>query len=402
MAKYWYMIKDPGVRLWNLSSGDRLKRVLTGMGFECLNPDSQSLPSSGSVLVVRGDYLFDDRVLQTVCHEKDVVFQVIRNARVIPVAAHVDALKAQEVLSAMQDERLPESHTFRKMKLEDLSSGFSKTLKKSKAPYILPIRSDNREKLEEQLFSGSYKGVTDLVTKFLWPVPATWATRFCANHGIRPNHVTALSLVLAIAAGVLFWKGQLWWGLLFGWMMTFLDTVDGKLARVTITSSWWGNIFDHGIDLIHPPLWYLAWGVGLARFPGDLLGYPLDQIIGIIFVGYIAGRLIEGFWHLSIAGFGIFLWRPFDSYFRLVTARRNPNLIVLSVSLIWGRPDVGLEIVALWTVASTAILLLRFLMGLGQKLLEGAPTSWLAEIDPGKDRDSLAVRVFTNPPATAE
>ncbi|MGD9850309.1 MAG: CDP-alcohol phosphatidyltransferase family protein [Nitrospirales bacterium] len=402
MAKYWYMIKDSGIRLWNLSSEDRLKRVLTGLGFEYVGQDIQTLPSSGSVLVVRGDYLFDDRVLQTLGNEENVVFQVTRGAHVIPVAAHVDALKAQGVLSILNDERLPEAHSFRMMRLEDLSSGFSKTLKKSKAPYVLPIRPDNRKKLEEQLFSGSYKGVTDLVTKFLWPVPATWATRFCANHGIRPNHVTAVSLVLAVAAGVLFWEGQLWWGLLLGWMMTFLDTVDGKLARVTITSSWWGNIFDHGIDLIHPPLWYWAWGVGLAGFSGDLLGYSLDTVIAVIFVGYIAGRLVEGLWHLSIAGFGIFLWRPFDSYFRLVTARRNPNLIVLSVSVLLGRPDIGLEIVAVWTVASTAILLFRFMMGLGQKVLAGAPISWLAEIDPGKDRDSLAVRVFTNPPATAE
>lgn len=178
--------------------------------------------------------------------------------------------------------------------------------------------------------------------------------------------------------------------------------MDGKLARVTITSSWWGNIFDHGIDLIHPPLWYLAWGMGVANFTPDWLGVSLETVITVIFVGYIVGRLVEGFWHLAITGFGIFLWRPFDSYFRLVTARRNPSLIILSVSLLLGRPDSGLEIVAAWTVVSTVILLIRFLMGFIEKSKVGALKSWLAEIDPGKDRGSLSVRVFTNPPATAE
>ena len=48
-----------------------------------------------------------------------------------------------------------------------------------------------------------------------------------------------------------------------GWLMTFLDTVDGKLARVTVTSSRIGDVLDHGLDIIHPPLWYIAWGVGL-------------------------------------------------------------------------------------------------------------------------------------------
>ncbi len=49
-----------------------------------------------------------------------------------------------------------------------------------------------------------------------------------------------------------------------GWLMTFLDTVDGKLARVTVTSSRLGDVLDHGLDIIHPPLWYIAWGVGLT------------------------------------------------------------------------------------------------------------------------------------------
>lgn len=401
MSKYWYVIKNPGIRLWNLSSEDRLRRVLKGLGFEYFLQDIQALPSSGSILFVRGDYLFDERVLQAVCKEPNMVFQMACNDRMIPVAAHVRASMAPLVLDAMKDEQLSLLHECRVMGLDDLSSGFSKKLKKSNAPFVLPIRLDNRDQLEEQLFSGSYKGVTDLVTKFLWPVPAKWATHVCANYGIRPNHVTALSLIMAVLAGILFWKGQLWWGLLMGWVMTFLDTVDGKLARVTITSSWWGNIFDHGIDLIHPPLWYWAWGVGLASYSPDLFGLSLETIIILIFIGYILGRFVEGIFHRWVAGFGIFLWRPFDSYFRLITARRNPNLIILSLGLLMGHPDSGLEIVAAWTVISTGILFLRLMMGMGKKAKIGALKSWLAEIDPGKDRASLAVRVFTNPPATA-
>ena len=66
------------------------------------------------------------------------------------------------------------------------------------------------------------------------------------------------------AALYYFWLGEWALGFLTGWLMTFLDTVDGKLARTTMTYSWWGNIYDHGIDLIHPPFWYWAWFVGLG------------------------------------------------------------------------------------------------------------------------------------------
>ena len=153
------------------------------------------------------------------------------------------------------------------MTLEQVAQGFEAGLLKLDRPYVLPVTAENRGALEQLAFSGAYKGVTDLVTKWLWPVPAQWATRACVRMGITPNQVTAASLVLVIVAGVLFARGEFGWGLLAGWIMTFLDTVDGKLARVTVTSTRLGNIFDHGIDLVHPPLWYLAWGIGLAPAP---------------------------------------------------------------------------------------------------------------------------------------
>ena len=45
----------------------------------------------------------------------------------------------------------------------------------------------------------------------------------------------------------------------------------------------------------------------------------------------------------------IHVWRPIDSQFRLITARRNPNMVILVAALLFGRPDVGLELVAWWT-----------------------------------------------------
>ena len=76
--------------------------------------------------------------------------------------------------------------------------------------------------------------------------------------------------------------------------MTFLDTVDGKLARTTLTSSKWGDIFDHGLDLVHPPFWYVAWGLGLTYS-----GHALDDrtfwiVISAILGGYILQRVMEG------------------------------------------------------------------------------------------------------------
>ena len=101
--------------------------------------------------------------------------------------------------------------------------------------------------------------------------------------------------------------GILHWGLALGWVMTFLDTVDGKLARVTVTSTKWGNIFDHGIDLIHPPLWYLAWGLGLLSYSPLMFEITLELTCLVIVIGYIFGRVVEGIFQWWLGGFVIFL-----------------------------------------------------------------------------------------------
>ena len=64
--------------------------------------------------------------------------------------------------------------------------------------------------------------------------------------------------------------------------------------------------------------------------------------------------------------------------FRQITARRNPNLLILTVFTLAGRPDWGLLAVAWWTV----ICLVLHGLQLGQALLarRQAPLqSWMAK-----------------------
>ena len=107
--------------------------------------------------------------------------------------------------------------TISRIGLSDLKIDVQQNLKKKDPPYILPISEQNKPLLEQELFDGSYKGVTDFVTKWVWPVPAFWATQYCVRQGWQPNHVTYLSIVLAILAGLAFWAGWFAIGLLMGW-----------------------------------------------------------------------------------------------------------------------------------------------------------------------------------------
>ena len=360
--------------------------------------DLTNVPTNSSVLLIRGNYVFDFRVLNALLHTPNVMLEVDDETQSTIVAAHVPSPLKNDahglLTGTVHPDRLPHIQT---RTPETLTSAYDAQLKKSDPPFVLPITLEHQNALEQKLFSGAYKGVTDLVTKWVWPRPAQWATRVCVQNGIGANHVTIASLVLVMISGGLFLTGQYIWGLMAGWLMTFLDTVDGKVARVTVTSSRIGHALDHGIDVIHPPLWYLAWGLGLSAFMPEAAWFSLEAVLWLIVGGYVVGRLVEGAFELWLGTFGIFCWHPFDSYHRLVTARRNPNLILLTCATLIGRPDIGLIAVAFLTIASTLILLVRFPLAAYTRLTSGPLHAWFATLDDVSTDQSLAVRLFATP-----
>ena len=373
-----------------------MERVLNHVGVTQIEDDLDGFREDDSVLILRADYLIDDRLVNYMAATPNIVLQIGEGQDVVTVAAHVPAPLARQALGAMEDDAkkvpLPgiQSHT-----LETISVSFQEKLRKFEPPFVLPISDEKQRHLEQKLFAWSYKGVTDLVTKWAWPLPAQWAVAQCVRLGIRPNLVTLGSLILVILAGALFAFGHYGWGLLAGWAMTFLDTVDGKLARVTVTSSRFGHYFDHILDLVHPPIWYILWGLGLEFSHPEGWGYSLSKVIWLIVIGYVAGRLVEGLFQWGLGRFGIFCWRPEDSYFRLVTARRNPNLILLTVSALAGRPDLGLLAVAFWTLLTSLLLLLRLMWAGYVRITQGPLRSWFMDADNPVYRNTLAVRLFT-------
>jgi phosphatidylglycerophosphate synthase len=397
MSIYAHIINDSPIKIWGLTSRQRLMRVLNSAGVTDIVDDIGDLPQNSSVLLVRGDYLFDDRVINYLVQMPKILLKIAKAQTSVPVAAHVGSAQALQARDFLKEsgEELPLPGVKHET-LQALSISFQQRLLKFEPPFVLPITPETRGILERRLFEWSYKGVTDLITKWVWPNPARWVVGLCVHLGLSPNHVTIVGLILVVLAGILFADGRYGWGLLAAWLMTFLDTVDGKLARVTVTSSKFGHYFDHIIDLIHPPVWYLLWGLGLKASQFNMMGIALNTAFWLIVVGYIAGRLTEGVFLAWLGKFGIFCWRPIDSYFRLITARRNPCLIILTVGALFGRPDWGLFAVTVWTVVTSFFLVVRLLMALNAHRTAGELRSWFLDIDPAKPIQPLAVRLFTH------
>lgn len=399
MTTFVYIIGDSEVNVWGLSGRERLQRMLkTYHEKTTLVDDLGSIPDGEPVLFLCADHLFDARVLSALVQTQSNLVLDSNSDQI--VAIHIADGNASNVLADFLGEGSGNAiSVFPHYSLDDLNLEFQqKNLKKKDAPYVLFINKFNYKILESELFSGSYKGVTDLVTKWIWPAPASWVTHLCVRIGLSPNHVTLMSIVFAVLAGIAFWFGNYGTGLMMGWIMTFLDTVDGKLARVTVTSSRLGDVLDHGLDIIHPPLWYMAWGIGLSTVSISAPG--VDVLIWLMFIGYIGGRICEGVFQFFVGSFDIFIWRKFDSFNRLITARRNPNLILLTGSWMINQPELGFLSVVVWHLISTVILAIRVVLGWRERQHHGSLKSWFEEIDSGQDNGELAVRIFTRTPVS--
>ncbi|MCE9660994.1 MAG: CDP-alcohol phosphatidyltransferase family protein [Burkholderiales bacterium] len=352
------------LRVWGLPSALRLQRQLALAG--ALADEAQATRR----VLLRADWVYDDALVRgLVAADADLALHAADGTA---VALSVAADAGGEAAALLAAGRAPAGS--RAVSPAELADGYNNALRKREPPFLFPLNDATLPAIEQRVFGSSYKGVTDLVTLYVWPRPARWATRICANAGITPNQVTSASLVLVLAAMALFWTGHYALGLIAAWLMTFLDTVDGKLARVTLRSTPFGNYYDHLIDLIHPPFWWWAWIVGLPA-----AGFTLGQaglVLGVIVAGYVLQRIEEG---VFIACFGIemHVWQRFDSRFRLITARRNPNLLLLTGSVLIGRPDLGIVAVAIWTAASLLVHALRLVQAALARR-RGKLHSWLA------------------------
>ncbi|HEX6093259.1 MAG TPA: CDP-alcohol phosphatidyltransferase family protein [Dongiaceae bacterium] len=372
------IVGDTDQAAFSLDQPARWRRAFGRAGIGDVRRESDSPPVEGTAVLVRADLILEEVLTKALVQSPDTLLYVERGAMKRPVAVHLPAARAAEGARLIGAAELPAGLPPDLLIVDPvgLGSSYNHALRKRAVPYALLLGEMPLRLIEWRMFKGAYKGVTDFVTKWLWPLPAVWVTRWCAAARISPNMVTAASFVLVLLALWLFTIGEFELGVIAAWLMTFLDTVDGKLARVTLTSSKWGNVFDHGIDLIHPPFWYFGWYLGIVQ-----LGHGSTwQVIAlwIVVAGYVLGRLQEGFflWRFKVE---IHAWQPLDSAFRLFTARRNPNLAIMTVAVIAGRADLGFLAVAVWTLLSLAFHFARIGQAMRLKARGEPVQSWLME-----------------------
>lgn len=364
------------VKLWGLTMAERVARIARANGAQP-QPTPPAIGAEGPFILSNAAFAWDPAWFKYVSSHPGMVLTLGG----LPALAHAaDAAQASRIAEAMANGvPLRDASGLHIVAYESGPTIENKQLRKRETPFLMALTPASVRTIERASYFGAYKGVTDVLTKYLWPEWALVLTRICARLHITPNMVTALGAVFCVAATVLFAYGHYWLGMALGLAFMVLDTVDGKLARCTITSSEWGNVADHGMDLVHPPFWWWFWATGLATW-----GLAYDDVTfwwvqGAIQGGYVVQRLIEGLFMKQNGLMHIHVWRKFDSQFRLFTARRNPNMVILFVAMLFGRPDIGLIAVAWWTAISCLIHAVRLVQAWIVRAQGGRITSWLAD-----------------------
>jgi phosphatidylglycerophosphate synthase len=350
-AAAFCIVGSHDAKLFGLTTAERIREQFRRAGLTTEIAFDQRASHNGPTILVNGQGVLDQPLIAALIKRPNLAIVSEKQTGSKTLAAHVRASDVEAVVEAMQNHTTFQRAGVLQRAPSEMDTNFWAALRKRETPYALPLNADNQAAVEWRMFMGTYKGA---------------------------NMVTTVGAVMTVAAFILFLYGQYGLGLLAAWAMTFLDTVDGKLARTTLTSSKWGDIFDHGIDLVHPPFWYMAWAWGLIFWGITWSTQLFWGTIAIILGGYVLQRLVEGA-AIQWLGLEIHIWRKIDTFFRQITARRNPNLILLTLATLAGRPDIGLLAVAAWTAICFLLHAIQLLQAFAAKKSGGPLQSWMTK-----------------------
>lgn len=216
-----------------------------------------------------------------------------------------------------------------------------------------PGAASRRAAAERFLVRQSRKSVQDLPAYVHAPIENALVRWLCRTP-VTPNQLTLAVNVAAWVATWLFLTGRVGTGLALALAVGVLDGLDGKLARVTHTTSALGKL-EHWFDFLYEFSWWIALAFHF-RASGAL------PWAWLAFGGLAAAEAVDGLaklWSLRRTGRSIYEHGPADRIVRLLGGRRNVYVWILTVGALAGRPASAYALLPLWQGATAAYHLAR-------------------------------------------
>ena len=233
-------------------------------------------PRAEFVLALRGDAVFDARLLQIVAAQKESVGLV--DLAIPPllqplVASAPNVLHGKFCGAALLHRNwasaqigpfgdvLRDNLEQQNIAALDVAAQpvYSATVRRELRPFWFPAPSATNKKLAERLLLNSaQKGTLDFPAWVHAPIENFLISKL-ARRSITPNQLTVLSNIVAWIATILFATGHLVSGIVLALVVGVLDGLDGKQARIKVETSKSGNL-EHWFD----GLFEISWWVALA------------------------------------------------------------------------------------------------------------------------------------------
>lgn len=277
-----------------------------------------------------GDVVHDDRVLDHLLAAGPGSAVVGEDA----VAAHLSAPDLRTLVSSadgIDATRLPGVGVRR---LEELGH-YVPELRLTMVPFLVRVADrDGLRRVDRLLFHRTFKGVIDAVARYGYYHFVRFVTRVLSRTTVSPNLLTLLSILGIWVAIPCFATGQIGWGILSAWIGVILDSVDGKLARLTVNLSDAMGSLEHAVAMPGLGLWFVSLGWHLSD--GQLLSANPVSVACWVLVGtFLADKILTGAFR-KFFGYELFDARRLDAAFHLIAARRNVQLLLLTVGAEFG------------------------------------------------------------------
>jgi len=316
------------------------------------------------VLFLQGDVVYDDRVLSHLVGSGPN--HAVRGAETEAVYVGKEDVGAhcEARLTGIASTGTPappgqlEPATVQTTRLDELDA-YVPALRLTMPPFMVRL-SDPAQlpQVDRLMYRRTFKGVIDAVALYGYYHLVRRVTRQLSRTTLPPDLFTVLSILGIWGAIPCFAAGHLAGGVILAWVGVILDSVDGKLARLTLhLSDTMGNI-EHIAAMPGLGLWFVALGWHLTG--GALLTpSPAAWTCAGMLVCFLADKVVTGGFR-SLTGGELFDYRPIDAAFHLVAARRNIHLLILTLGVLVD--DVGTAFAAVtgWMAATLFFHLIRF------------------------------------------
>jgi 1L-myo-inositol 1-phosphate cytidylyltransferase / CDP-L-myo-inositol myo-inositolphosphotransferase len=323
------------------------------------------------LLVVRGDVVFDRRLLQLLATQSSPAVLVDSDvpSKLQPLVAEAPdapgaklcgaALLQRDWVSSQIDpleKAITDGLEQNAIAAVDVTGQpfYSPALRRRLRPFWFPAPPPEEvDRAERILLNSVQKGTQDLPARFHAPLETFLISKLCKT-AITPGQLTVSWIILAFGTTILFATGHLIGGIVLALITGILDGLDGKQARIRVETSVVGRI-EHRFDSFFEVVWPTA------------LAYHF----------YISGQLPNAFFYLAllivaealdgIGKMGVYgpaeksLIDPglLDRIVRLVGGRRNIYVWVLIACVVFGVAEKALIFMAFWEVATAAADLLH-------------------------------------------